>query len=94
MRSSDRPPLGSFAAPGGAPKKTVELDYLEEVKVSTRFPEVNLRKDHYRCRRRVGASPPTARLASAPLAEGGSSPGRPRRARSLARDSPSSRSEP
>ena len=28
--------------------KLVKLDHLEEVKVVTRFPSVNLRKDHYR----------------------------------------------
>src|SRR6185312_5783068 len=28
--------------------KSVKLGHLEEVKVVTRFPEVNLRKDHYR----------------------------------------------
>jgi hypothetical protein len=28
-------------------EKTIKLDHLEEVKVVTRFPKVNLRKDHY-----------------------------------------------
>ena len=28
--------------------KLLKLDHLEEVKVVTRFPEVDLREDHYR----------------------------------------------
>ncbi|KAF4094573.1 hypothetical protein G5714_024705 [Onychostoma macrolepis] len=38
--------LGSSRALAGA-EKAIKLDYLEEVKVVTRFPWVNLRKDHY-----------------------------------------------
>ena len=43
--------LGEAAAPSGCwlgSGKSAELDFLEEVKVVTRFPYVNLRKDHYR----------------------------------------------
>ena len=35
------------ATVGPVAEKTIELDRLEEVKVVTRFPWVNLRKDHY-----------------------------------------------
>ena len=38
VRSSDRPRRGTFVGPWRSAEKSIKLDYLEEVKVVTRFP--------------------------------------------------------
>ena len=45
VRSTDCLQSGLFCLAGG---KSTKLERLEEVKVVTRFPLVNQRKDHYR----------------------------------------------
>ena len=46
VRSSDRP-CQSWSRPWWSAEKTIKLDYLEEVKLVTRFLKVNLRRDNY-----------------------------------------------